>query len=416
MYMKTWTSDVIVAGSGPAGMMCALTAARRGAKVTVMDPNQKTGKKLRITGKGRCNVTNDCEPRQFLENICTNSKFFKSALYAFPPSAVMDFFTDAGVPLKTERGGRVFPVSDNANDIADALERMCRGSGVLFVHERIREIHASEGAVCAVSTESGLYPCRSVVICTGGLSYPGTGSTGDGYALARKAGHRVITPRASLVPWEGGPVCAQLQGLSLRNVTLSLYEGSKCLFSELGEMLFTHFGVSGPLMLSASTYMRPDGGPYTLEIDLKPGLTPEKLDERLLRDFSDNSNRDFVNALDALLPKKLVGVVVELSGIGERTKVNSITRAQRLKLRDLLKCFPVALKAPRPVSEAIVTAGGIDVSEINPRTMESKILPGLYFAGEVLDLDGRTGGYNLQIAWSTGHLAGSNVPMEDSEK
>lgn len=410
--MKTLTSDVIVVGSGPAGMMAAITAARRGAAVTVLDPNAVAGRKLRITGKGRCNVTNDSEPAEFLKYIRTNDRFFKSALYAFPPSAVMEFFESAGVPLKTERGGRVFPVSDNANDVADALYKTAAALGVAFVRERARELIVENGRLSAVRTDAAIRRCKNAVVCTGGLSYPGTGSTGDGYALAKSVGHTIVPTRASLVPWEGEAICPRLQGLSLRNVTASLYEGDKLLYKELGELLFTHFGVSGPLMLSASTYMRPDGGPYRLEIDLKPGLVPEKLDQRLVRDFSKNANRDFVNALDDLLPKKLIPVMVERTGIPERTKVNAVTRAQRLALRDLIKCFPVALTKPRPIAEAIVTAGGVDVAQVQPRTMESKLLPGLYFAGEVLDIDGRTGGYNLQIAWSTGYSAGKNVPLE----
>ena len=411
--MNSSTADLIVVGAGAAGLMAAVTAAERGASVLVLDPNAKTGKKLRITGKGRCNVTSDCEPREFLQSICSNAKFLKSALYAFPPSAVMDFFTGAGVPLKTERGERVFPVSDNANDIADTLERLARERGVIFVHERVRELCQENGAVSGVKTERGFYRGRSVLLCTGGLSYPGTGSTGDGYAFAKKAGHKVVPPRASLVPWEAEADCAKLQGLSLRNVTLSLFRGDKLLFKEQGELLFTHFGVSGPLMLSASTYMREESKDYRLELDLKPGLTPEKLDERLLRDFAENANRDFINALDALFPKKLIPVIVQRSGIPERIKVNAITREQRLHLRDLTKQFPIALYRPRPVAEAIVTAGGVDVAQVQPRTMESKLLPGLYFAGEILDLDGRTGGFNLQIAWSTGYVAGKSIPLED---
>ena len=395
--------------------MAAVTAARRGAEVLVFDPNPRAGKKLRITGKGRCNVTNDCQPRELLEFVRTNARFFKSALYAFPPVSVMEFFEAEGVPLKTERGGRVFPVSDNANDIADALTRAADRAGVRFVHERVREILQENGAVAAVRTDDGVYRCRNAVICTGGLSYPGTGSTGDGYALAKKAGHTVRTPYASLVPWEGESDCARLQGLSLRNVTLTLYEGKRKLFEELGEMLFTHFGVSGPLMLSASTYMHPEGKDYRIIIDLKPALSPEKLDERLLRDFAENTNRDFINALDALLPKKLIPVIVERSGIPERIKVNAITRAQRLRLRDLLKAFEIRLVRPRPIAEAIVTAGGVDVSEVQPRTMESKLLPGLRFAGEVLDLDARTGGFNLQIAWSTGFVAGNSAVIKEKE-
>ena len=410
--MKSLTTDLAVVGSGPAGMMAAVTAARRGAEVLVFDPNPRVGKKLRITGKGRCNLTNDCQPRELLDFVRTNGRFFKSALYAFPPSSVMEFFEAEGVPLKTERGNRVFPVSDKAADVADALQRAAERAGVRFVHERVREILTENGAVSGVRTDGGVYPCAAAAVCTGGLSYPATGSTGDGYALARAAGHGICRPCASLVPWEAESDCARMQGLSLRNVTLSLYEGDRLLFRELGELLFTHFGVSGPLMLSASTYMR-EGGDYRLVLDLKPALTPEKLDERLLRDFAENANRDFINALDELLPKKMIGVVVERSGIPERTKVNAVTRAQRLRLRDLLKAFPIRLIRPRPIAEAIVTAGGVDVSEVQPRTMESKLLPGLYFAGEVLDLDARTGGFNLQIAWSTGYVAGKSVPIKE---
>lgn len=406
--------NLIVVGSGPAGMMCAVTAARRGLRVLVLDPNEKVGRKLRITGKGRCNVTNDAEPRELLNNLCANEKFFKSALYAFPPESVKAFFTEAGVPLKTERGERVFPVSDNANDVASALEREAKKARVAFSRERVCALLTADGAVTGVRTKDRTYSARSVAVCTGGLSYPVTGSTGDGYELARSVGHTVIPPRASLVPWEAEEICARMQGLSLRNVELSLYCGDKLLFRELGELLFTHFGVSGPLMLSASTCIRDPSQSYRLTLDLKPGLTPEKLDERLLRDFSENANRDFINSLDALLPQKMIGPVVERSGIDPRCKVNSITRAQRLRLRDLIKCFPIRLLGPRPVAEAIVTAGGVDVRQIDPRSMASKLVRGLYFAGEVLDLDARTGGFNLQIAWSTGHMAGSSVPGEDS--
>ena len=412
--MKSSETDLAVIGAGPAGLMAAVTAARRGARVLVFDPNPRAGKKLRITGKGRCNVTNDCRPQELLEYVRTNARFFKSALYAFPPSAVMEFFEAEGVPLKTERGGRVFPVSDSANDVADALVRAADRAGVRFVHERVTEILTENGAVSGVRTDRGAYPCRAAAVCTGGLSYPATGSTGDGYVLARKAGHTVTEPRASLVPWEAEPDCARMQGLSLRNVTLSLFQGEDLVFREQGEMLFTHFGVSGPLMLSASTWMRPDGGGYRLEIDLKPALTPEKLDERILRDFSQAPNKDLINALDALLPQKMIPVIVERSAVPERTKVHSVTRAQRLRLRDLIKAFPVELIRPRPIAEAIVTAGGVDVAGVEPRTMASRLLPGLYFAGEVLDLDARTGGFNLQIAWSTGRLVGNSVLIKES--
>ena len=414
MYMKNSGTDLAVIGAGPAGMMAAVTAARRGGEVILLDPNPKAGKKLRITGKGRCNVTNDCRPQELLEYVRTNARFFKSALYAFPPSDVMEFFESEGVPLKTERGGRVFPVSDNANDIADALIRAAERAGVRFIHERVTRILTTDGAVSGVRTAGREIPCRAAAVCTGGLSYPATGSTGDGYELARTAGHTVRDPHASLVPWEAEPVCARMQGLSLRNVTLSLYQGGDMLFREQGEMLFTHFGVSGPLMLSASTWMHPGGSGYRLEIDLKPALSQEKLDERILRDFGQSPNKDLINALDALLPQKMIPVIVERSGIRGRTKVHSVTRAQRLQLRDLMKSFPVRLTAPRPITEAIVTAGGVDVTEIEPRTMASRLLPGLYFAGEVLDLDARTGGFNLQIAWSTGRALGRSVPIEEA--
>ena len=377
-YTKISMTDVIIVGAGAAGLMTAITAARRGLSVTVLEPNGKTGKKLRITGKGRCNVTNDSAPQEFLQKVCTNARFLKSSLYAFPPEAVKDFFEEAGVPLKTERGERVFPVSDNANDIADTLERMAKSAGVRF-----------------------------------GLSYPATGSTGDGYRIASKLGHTIVPTRASLVPLEAETDCARMQGLSLRNVGLTLFCGDKVLYREQGEMLFTHFGVSGPLVLSASAHLPEKVSSCRLEIDLKPGLTAEKLDERLLRDFSENINRDFTNALDALLPQKLIPVVIERSGIPARLKVNSIRREQRLALRDTIKRFTIRLTARRPVEEAIVTAGGVDVREVNPRTMESKIVSGLYFAGEILDLDACTGGYNLQIAWSTGYAAGRAIPEKE---
>ena len=404
-----------VAGGGAAGLMTAVTAASRGLSVTVLEPNGRTGKKLRITGKGRCNVTNDCEPQEFLKSVRTNPKFLKSVLYAFPPSAAKEFFEGLGVPLKTERGERVFPVSDNANDVADALERAARQTGVRILKERLTDIRTEDGRVAGIVTDRGEHPCRALVLCTGGVSYPGTGSTGDGYALAERLGHSIVPLRASLVALEAEEDCALMQGLSLRNVELSLYRGDKLLYRELGEMLFTHFGVSGPLVLSASTYLSGDIQDFRIELDLKPGLSPEKLDERLLRDFSDNKNRDFIHSLDALLPQKLIPVVIARSGIGERVKVNAVTREQRLKLRDLIKRFPIRLYALRPVEEAIVTSGGVDVREVQPRTMESRLVSGLYFAGEILDVDARTGGFNLQIAWSTGVAAGRSIPLEEQE-
>ncbi len=393
-------ADTVIIGGGAAGLMAAVTAARRGAAVTVLEPNAQCGRKLRITGKGRCNVTNACDCQEFLQNVVTNGKFLRPALYRFPPQAAMDFFEELGVPLKTERGKRVFPVSDRADDIADALVGAARQSGARFLRRSAREICTEDGAVTAVRTAEGVIPCRAAILCTGGLSYPATGSTGDGYALARALGHRVTETDASLVPLEAGPFCAELEGLSLRNVTLSCYAGDSLLFQELGEMLFTSFGVSGPLVLSASARMRGEG-PWRLTVDLKPGLTPEKLDERLLRDFGENRNRCFRNALDALLPQKLIGVVIRLSGIDPEARVNSVTRPERQRLAALLKSLPLEVYGKRPVAEAVVTCGGVDVTEVDPRAMASRLVRGLYFAGEILDVDAYTGGFNLQIAWST---------------
>lgn len=413
-YMKNSMSDVIIIGGGAAGLMTAVRAAERGLSVTVLEPNNRLGKKLRITGKGRCNVTNNCEPQEFLKNVYSNPRFLKGALYAFPPAALMEFFEDAGVPLKTERGDRVFPVSDRAGDIADTLESLARKLNVRFVRDSALEILTESGHVSGVRGREKTYACRAAVICTGGLSYPATGSTGDGYTLAEKLGHTVIAPRASLVPVEAENSCAEMQGLSLRNVTLSLYKGDKLLYRELGEMLFTHFGVSGPLVLSASAYLTGDVRDYRMVLDLKPGLSEEKLDERILRDFAESKNRDFINSLDALLPQKMIDTIVRRSGIPPRTKVNAITREQRQKLLCTIKNFEIKLYGLRPIDEAIITAGGIDTKEVNPRTMESKLVSGLYFAGEVLDLDACTGGFNLQIAWCTANAAARAIPVEDT--
>ncbi len=404
--------DVIVIGGGAAGLMCAAGLAGRGLAVTVLEPNMRTGRKLRITGKGRCNVTNACEPREFLDGVMRNPKFLKSALYAFPPSATTAFFESLGVPLKTERGNRVFPVSDRADDVADALERWAREGGVRFLCRRALAVAQNQAGVTGVETAEGLLPCRAAVLCTGGLSYPATGSTGDGYRIAAALGHRIVPPRASLVPLEGEEVCRQLQGLSLRNVTLSVYRGERLLFRELGELLFTHFGLSGPLTLSASACLGGDASGCRGEVDLKPGLTAEKLDERILRDFGRNKNRYFRNALDDLLPQKLIPVVVSRSGIPGETPVNGITRTQRRCLGEAIKRFSVAITGLRPLEEAIITAGGVDVGQVDPRTMASRLVPVLYFAGEILDLDACTGGYNLQIAWSTANAAVRSIVSE----
>ena len=408
--------DLVVIGGGPAGMMCAAQAAGRGLSVCLLDPNRMLGRKLRITGKGRCNVTNNCDVRSFMANIPGDGRFLYSAVNRFSMQDTMAFFTELGVPLKTERGERVFPESDNANDIADAIASLCRKRGVRVLRTTAKDILTENGAVSGVMTGEGLISCHAVAVCTGGKSYPLTGSDGAGYRFAEKLGHCVIPPRASLVPLESpDEYCAQMQGFALRNVTLSAYENGKLIFRELGEMLFTHFGVSGPLVLSASAKMRSMGkAEYRLEIDLKPALDEKKLDARLLRDFEKYANREYQNALGDLVGRSMIPVIVRLSGIPPETKVNMITRQQRTALLQLLKAFPVSVSGTRPIDEAIVTAGGVSTKEVNPRTMESKLVSGLYFAGEVLDLDAYTGGFNLQIAWSTGFVAGNSIPKEDT--
>ena len=409
--MNLRKADAVIIGGGAAGLMCALTAGERGLDAVMLEPNKKPGRKLRITGKGRCNVTNNCDVKTIMENIPDGGKFLYSVLNAFPPQKVMDKFEALGVPLKTERGNRVFPVSDNANDIADALADAGRRAGVRTIHEKCLRIITENGAVSGVETDSGVIECGAAVVCTGGRSYPLTGSTGDGYRMARELGHTVTPITASLVPLESrDPWCAEMQGFALKNVTLSAYEDDKLIYRELGEMLFTHFGVSVPLVLSASSHMRRFGQcAYRLEIDLKPALDEKKLDLRILRDFEEYKNRDFKNALCDLAGRSMIPVLVELSGIPGDTMVNSITHEQRMGLVRLFKAFPVSVSSKRPIDEAIVTSGGVDTREINPRTMESKLVSGLYFAGEVLDLDAYTGGFNLQIAWSTAFKAGNSI-------
>ena len=408
-------TELVVIGGGPAGMMCALTAAERGLAVTLLEPNQKLGRKLRITGKGRCNLTNNCDTRTFMANIPGDGRFLYSAVSRFGMAEVMNFFEENGVPLKTERGSRVFPVSDNANDIADTLARLVRRSGVTVLQTEAKEILVSDGAVCGVVTGEGTIFCRAAAVCTGGLSYPLTGSTGAGYRFAETLGHTVTPRRPSLVPLvSSDEFCAEMQGFAPKNVTLSAYEDGKLLYRELGEMLFTHFGVSGPLVLSASAKMRRMGSAeYRLLIDFKPGLDEKKLDARLLRDFEKYANREFKNALGDLVGRSMIPVLVRLSEIPEDKPVREITREERQRLGRLIKAFPVAVSGFRPIDEAIVTAGGVSTKEVNPRTMESKLVSGLYFAGEVLDLDAYTGGFNLQIAWSTGRVAGESVLKEE---
>lgn len=409
--MSRQRADVVVIGGGASGMMCSAVAAERGLDVILLEPNKILGRKLRITGKGRCNVTNNCDIKEFLTNIPGDGRFLYSALNRLSPHDTMELFEGLGLKLKTERGNRVFPVSDNANDVAGALQRYMHRSGVRIERCSAKHILTENSAVVGVQTDEGVIDCRAAVICTGGLSYPLTGSKGAGYKMAQELGHTVTERRPSLVPLESNDeYCAQMQGFSLRNVTLSAFEDGKLIYKELGEMLFTHFGVSGPLVLSASSHMRNFGkANYTLSIDLKPALDEKKLDARLLRDFEKYANRDFANSLGDLAGKAMIPVLIELSGIPADTKVNSITREQRHALLTLFKNFPVSISGPRPIDEAIVTSGGVSTKEINPRTMESKLISGLHFAGEVMDLDAYTGGFNLQIAWSTAYTAANSL-------
>ncbi|MCI8909635.1 MAG: NAD(P)/FAD-dependent oxidoreductase [Oscillibacter sp.] len=399
---------VIVVGGGAAGMMAAISAAERGASVTLLEPNERLGKKLNITGKGRCNVTNDADLETLLANTPRNGKFLYSAFSRFDGRDAMAFFEDLGVPLKVERGNRVFPVSDRAFDVSAALERKLKHLGVRLVRDRAVSLELAEGAARGAAGERSRYPAEAVILATGGVSYPATGSTGEGHRMAAEAGHTVTPLRGSLVPLrELGNVCARMQGLSLRNVGLTVFENNKRIYTDFGELLFTHFGVSGPLILSASAHMRRFGErAYHLEIDLKPALDEQTLDQRLLGDFAKYSNHDFGNALDDLLPKKLIPEMVKASGMDSHKKVHDITREQRHGLLRLLKHFPIAIAGPCPVTDAIVTSGGVKVGEVNPTTMESKTVKGLYFAGELLDVDAYTGGFNLQIAWATGRAAG----------
>lgn len=402
--------QVLVVGGGAAGMMAAITAARQGASVTLVERNEKMGRKLYITGKGRCNVTNQCAAPEVLENIPHGNRFLYSAMNRFPPEATMTFFTELGVSLKTERGNRVFPVSDRAADIIDALVREMKRQRVSVVHGRVKQLNVEEGRVTGVTLEDGrVLSAACVVLATGGASYPATGSTGDGYQLASAVGHTVTPLQGSLVPLEEkGDTCAKMQGLALKNVRIKVVnQKKKVAFEGFGELLFTHFGLSGPLILSASAHLnRFDKNQYTVIIDLKPALEEKKLDERLLRDFQEQANKDFQNALGKLLPRLMIPVILDRSEIPPETKVHDITKAQRRRLLELLKGFRVEIQGLRPVEEAIITSGGIKTSEVNPTTMESKKVNGLYLAGELLDADGYTGGFNLQIAWATGYTAG----------
>lgn len=404
--------SVVVIGGGAAGLMASITAARSGRDVIVIEKMPRPARKLMITGKGRCNVTNNTDLNGLVSNTCRNGRFLYSAFTAFSSEDTVNFFADAGVPLKTERGNRVFPVSDKSVDIVDALVNTAKRIGVKIVQGEVTDILTNDGAVTEVvcSNNSRFY-AQSVLIATGGCSYPTTGSTGDGYVLAQKLGHTVKKVRPSLVPMEVHEgFCSFLSGLSLKNVSLTIKNNNKICFFEQGEMLFTHFGISGPLVLSASAAI----DDFSFEnckafIDLKPALSHEQLDKRLLRDFEELKNKELVNSLDRLLPKKLVPVVIASAGIDPHIKVNSLPKAKRQELVNVLKALPLTVTGLRPFSEAVITKGGVSVKEIDPKTMQSKLIKGLYFAGEVIDVDAFTGGFNLQIAFSTGYLAGINL-------
>jgi predicted Rossmann fold flavoprotein len=414
-YMTNPNNDMLrvaVIGGGAAGMMAALTAAENGAQVTLYERMGRLGRKLRITGKGRCNVTNDCETNEFLSNVMTNPRFLYTALHRFSTADTKDFFESRGVPLKTERGKRVFPLSDKAADIVAALGDACRQAGVSVVYERVKSLWIEDGCLRGVQTSNGEQAADAVIVCTGGKSYPLTGSDGDGYAFARQAGHTVTPLCPSLVPiTAAGKLCPSLQGLSLKNVRLSIVTaGGKTVFEDFGEMMFTHFGLTGPMVLSASAHI-PDmaSGKYEAVIDLKPALDEKTLDARILSDFNKYKNKDFANALGDLLPQKIIPVIIDLCGIDPHAKVNAITREERRALLSCIKGVRIPLTGFRPIEEAIVTRGGVNVREIDPKTMQSKCLAGLYFAGEVLDVDAYTGGFNLQIAFSTAVVAGEHA-------
>lgn len=408
---------IVIIGGGAAGIAAAISASEKYNKnsgITLIEKNERPARKVMITGKGRCNVTNNCNVDTLIANVPKNGKFLYSAFSGFTPKDVISFFETAGVPLKTERGNRVFPVSDKAVDIVDALVKTAKSGGTKFINGVAEEILTENGSVVGVKlTDGRVISADSVILATGGMSYPLTGSTGDGYKMAQKLGHTVTELKPSLVPLcihEG--FCTKIAGLSLKNVTLSIFETGKKkpLFSEMGEMLFTHFGISGPLVLSASSHIRYMGKKeYTAFVDLKPALSTEQLDNRILRDFAEEQNKDFANSLSKLLPKSLIPVIIKLSGIKSDKKVNQIEREERLELCKLIKALPLHITGFRPIEEAIITSGGISVKEIDPKTMQSKLVSGLFFAGEIIDVDAYTGGFNLQIAFSTGFAAGKNA-------
>lgn len=406
--------QAVVIGGGAAGMIAAAAAAENGRPVILLEKNEKLGKKIYITGKGRCNVTNACDREKFFENIVSNPKFLYSAFHTFDNKRLEMFLEDNGCHLKEERGERVFPVSDHASDVTAAFERCLKKRGVqVRLHSEVRAVETDGEKITGVRLADGsVIPAGAVIVATGGLSYRSTGSTGDGHRMARDLGHKVTECVPALVSLETeGEWCKKLQGLSLKNVSLTMNCGKKKLYQGFGEMLFTHYGVSGPLVLSASSYYGKKKGTEAaiLTIDLKPALSEEQLDKRILRDFEENRNRQFKNALGGLYPAKLISVMIERSGIDPEKKVHEVTKQERRRLAELTKAFTLQVRGKRGFEEAVITQGGVSVKEVNPSTMESRLVRGLYFAGEVLDLDGLTGGFNLQIAWSTGYLAGSSV-------
>lgn len=407
-------SKVIIAGGGAAGMFAAVTAAGNGHEVHIYEKNEKLGKKLFITGKGRCNLTNACDMEELFEAVCTNGKFLYSAFYGFTNQDTMRFFEDCGLKIKVERGNRVFPVSDHSSDVIGALQRRLKSLGVrVHLNTGVKEVMAENGQVKGIRTADGdTVRADAVIIATGGFSYQSTGSTGDGYRFARELGHKVTEISPALVPLNvREDIVKKLQGLSLRNVRAGIYDGKKCLYEDFGEMMFTHFGVTGPLILTASSRIQRQlrKKEWKLVIDLKPALSEEQLDKRLLRDFEESKNKQFRNALSGLFPAKMIPVMVELSEIMPEKKVNEISKEERRKFLRLIKNFELTVTGFRDYNEAIITKGGVHVKEVNPATMESRLVSGVYFAGEVLDLDAVTGGFNLQIAWSTAYAAGAAV-------
>ncbi len=403
---------VAVIGAGAAGLMAAYAAARNGNDVTVFEKNEKCGKKIYITGKGRCNLTHDCDEREFLQNVVSNPKFLTGAIYAFSPAETVRFFEEGGLKLKTERGARIFPASDKASDVTKCLENYCKNVGVSFkFNEQVTKIDILHSTVSHIITENGEYNFDCAVVCTGGVSYSSTGSTGDGYGFARAAGHEIVTLKPGLCGLDlKGTYFKDLQGLSLKNVGLSVYYGDKCIKSLFGEMLFTHYGISGPVVLSASSLInRLDLSQVKLVLDLKPALSDDQLNKRILRDFDEYKNKSLYNCLKELLPSALIPVILDRSSVDGEKKVNSVTKTERMNILTCVKKFDMLVSSLRGFDEAIITCGGVDVKQIDPKTMESKLVKGLYFCGEVLDVDAFTGGFNLQIAFSTGFAAGNAI-------